>query len=130
MKTLFAILLMCLMASAAMAEGTEFQVGEPLTFRCNPPTTFADGSPIPAGTAITIKAYATQNPPNVGTPLGSGNCPLVVPSDGLTPGQYQGYATASIEGRPESALSTAVPFYMAPPATVPPAAPELQAVEH
>lgn len=113
-----------LVASAAFADGVVKQVGDTLTYECTAPSTYADGTALPEGTPVTITAYATQSPPEKGEALVAGSgCPLEVNSSGMATGQWYAYVTASAEGRPESALSNAAPFVLAPAANVPLSAP-------
>lgn len=118
------LVIYALYIGTADADGPIKQVGDTLTYTCTPPTTYADGTALPSDIQITMTAYATQNPPQRGEPLGQGaGCPLSVSSEGMATGQWYGYLTATGGGRPESALSNAAPFVLAPAASVPLSAP-------
>ncbi len=124
------VFIACLvLSSMAYGEGIVKQSGDPLTYNCTLPTEYVDGSPIPAGTSFTVTAYATQSPPTVGEPLGTGGCPLTVDTSGLPSGQYQAYITVTAEGHDVSPLSNAVPFYLDPAASISTRAGRLDSLE-
>ena len=119
---LFLVLLM--FGGLAMADGPVKQVGDTLTYTCNAPTTYADGTPLPAGTPFTITIYVTQNLDDLGEAVATGSgCPLSSDSSGMAAGQWYAQALASAEGRSDSTLSNAAPFVLVPGATVPLSAP-------
>lgn len=126
------VLIVSLLAcSAVFAEGVVKSAGDNITVNCDTPTAYEDGSPIAAGTPMTIKVYATQQPPEVGEAIASSDtcAGIVARTIGMATGQWQVYATATVPGREESVLSNALPFYLDPPKTVRSAAPVLRSVE-
>ena len=127
-----AVLIMLLLTGligTALAEGIEKPVGSIVTLKCDNPTKFTDGTNIPAGTKINIKAYFTQRVPEVGIPVATGACPLTIDTKSMDTGQLYAYVTANIIGRPESAQSNAIPFYLLPGLTIAPEPAVLQSLE-
>lgn len=108
------------LSSQVRADGVEAVVGNKIIYSCTSPTTFADGSKIPAGTDVQIRAYATQSPATVGNVVATGKCPLTVDTASFPTGQWFAYVTAFVSGRPEGGLSAAVPFVLSPDLTVAP----------